>query len=94
MARDPQPSKMDREHLSKIVAKQIADSLPKEFVAACVEESIRECITNFKVDEYAIREIMKTVLTEKTKELLRTKFEKQVESHAEALAIKALAGLR
>lgn len=84
-------SKISREMLSKHVAKKIAESLPPDFVSACVEESIRACITDFKVDEYAVREIMKSVITDKTKELLRTKFEKQVEAQAEAIAVKALA---
>jgi hypothetical protein len=85
------PKVMNRDELSMLVAKKIADSLPPEFVSACVEEAIRACITDFKVDDYAVREIMKSVIAEKTKELLKTKFEKQVEAQAEAIAVKALA---
>jgi len=81
----------DRDKLSVEVAKKVAASLPEGFVEACIVESIAQNITDFKVEDYVIREVIKEAVMAKTRELLKTKFEIQVTEAAEKLAQKALA---
>lgn len=82
----------DRHALSSHISKIIAESLPPEFVADCVQDAVRQYIVEFRVNDYEVRDVIKELLKEKVREILKTKYVAQVEAAAEQLAQKALAG--
>ena len=83
-------TKMTSDELSWHVAKVIAEALPPEFVTACIEDAIKKCLTDFKVESYQLGQILQPVLVERTKELLRTKYIRELDTRAEELALRAM----
>jgi hypothetical protein len=88
------PKKMNREELSQLVAEKITEALPKEFIDECIVEGIEKAILDFKVESYTLANILKEIVTERAKEILKTKYKTMIEQQAENWAQQALASVK
>jgi hypothetical protein len=86
--------RLSRDEVSAHVIKLVAEALPKGFLEECVEASLRKAIGDFKVESYEITKILNSVILERTKVLIATKYQAQIEARAEELAQRAMGGGR
>lgn len=81
---------MNRDQLGKLIAEKIATELPKQFIAECVEQGIREAITEFRIDSYTVKGFLEEAVKERAKELLKTKYAAEVDKLADLAATQVV----
>jgi hypothetical protein len=74
----------------KEVSRLVAEALPKDFLYDAVEEAITAQIVAWKPESHVINTLLKEIVAERTRELLRTIYADKIDAMANEAALSVV----